>query len=176
MKKSFIITMLVVALVLTGCSTKGEVATECFDFTPVEIVDGLEDCLIDFIAFEVVDNEEKAEKIATYGSITDVFNADKDNIDAMIHYQFNYDDTTHKVSHISFFMDRNSIDAGKRYLYHIYSIASYIDPNTNTDDISTEITNGFDKLDFAIYEGENFVLNAGRNDEYFNVSFTPNTH
>lgn len=176
MKKGLIIIMLLVAVVFTGCSTKGEFAKEYFDFTPVEIVDGLEDCLIDFTPMGVVDNEEKAEKIATYGSIADVFNADKDNIDAMIHYQFNYDDTTHKVSHISFFLDRNSNAAAERYLYHIYSIANFIDPNTNTDDITAAITNGFDELDFAIYEGENFVLNAGRSDEYFNAFFTPNTH
>lgn len=179
MKKGFIFTMLLVALVLTGCSSKGEVKTEetetkYFDFTPADITDELKtNSLIDFTPMGVVENKEKAEKIATFSSITDVFNTDKNDIDAMIHYQFNYDDTVYKVSHISFFMDRNSTKAAERYLYHIFSIAQSIDPNANTDEISTAIENGFNDYDFAIYEGENFELNASRSDDFFNVSFTP---
>lgn len=178
MKKGFIITMLLAAIVLTGCSSNEggkieEAETKYFDFTPREIINELEECLIDFTPMGVVDNEEKAEQIATYSSITDVFNFDKDDIDAMIHYMFTCDDTTHKVSHISFFMDRNSTKAAERYLYHIFSIAQSIDPNANTDEISTAIENGFNDYDFAIYEGKNFKLHASRSGEYFNASFTP---
>ena len=174
MKKGFFITLLASIVLLTGCGTKEEIVEkEYFDFTPTEIVSELEDCLIDFTPMGVVDNEEKAEKIATYSSQTDVFNTNKDDIDAMIHYQFNYDDTTHKVSHISFFMDRNSTKAAERYLYHIYSIASCIDPTADTDEISAAITKGFNELDFAIYKGKCFELGVGRNDEFFTVSFTP---
>ena len=127
MKKRFIIILLTSIVLLTGCDTKGELTKEYFDFTPAEIIDELECCMIDFTAFDVIDNEEKAEKIATYGSITDVFNTDESDTNAMIHYQFNYDDTTYKVSYISFFMDRNASEAAKRYLYHIYShISSYV--------------------------------------------------
>ena len=174
MKKGFIITMLASAILLTGCSTKGEIVEkEYFDFTPTEIVSELEDCLIDFTPMAVVDNKEKAEKIATCSSITDVFNTNKDDIDAMIHYQFNYDDETHKVSYISFFLDRNSAKAAERYLYHLDTIATIIDPNVNTDDIFDAIEKGFNEFDFAIYEGENFELYATRSGEYFNVSFRP---
>lgn len=179
MKKGFIITMLLVALVLTGCNTNEGAKTEkaetkYFDFSPADITDELKtNSLIDFTPMSVVDNEEKAEKIATFSSITDVFNTNKDDIDAMIHYQFNYDDTTYKVSRISFFMDRNSTKAATRYLYHIDAIVLSIDPNANTDDIFEEIEKGFNDYGFAIYEGENFELNASRSDKYFNVSFTP---
>lgn len=179
MKKSFIIMLLVSAIVFTGCGAKNEEAkeetkTEYFDFTATEIVNKVStDWLIDFTPITVVDNEEKIEKIATFNSITDVFNTDKDDIDAMIHYQFHYDDTTHKVSYISFFMDRNSTKAAERYLYHIDAIALSIDPNANTDNIFDAIEKGFNDYDFAIYKGENFELYASRSDEYFNVSFTP---
>lgn len=173
MKKGLIITMLLLSVILTGCSTKGEVEKECFNFTPVEIVSELEECLIDFTARGIVDGNENGEKIATYNSITDVFNTDKNNIDAMIHYLFTYDDITGKVLSISFFMDRNATDAAERYLYHIDTLAECIEPNINTDDIFTAIEKGFNEYDFAIYEGVNFTLNASRSDEYFNASFTP---
>lgn len=147
---------------------------ETFDFTPAEITDELKtNRLIDFTALDIVENKEKAEKIATFSSITDIFNSDEGNIDAMIHYQFNYDDTTYKVSYLSIFMYRNSTAAAERYLYHIYSIARCLDPNTNTDEITTAIENGFNDNDFAIYKGKNFELKASRSKEYFNASFTP---
>lgn len=176
MKKGLIISMLIATVVFTGCSSKGKVKadkTEHFDFTAKEIVSNLEEYLIEFTAFGVVDNEEKTEKIATYSSITDIFNTDKNNLDAMIHYQFVYDYTTDKVSYISFFLDRNSTKATERYLYHIDAIAEVIDPNVDTDDISTTMEKGFNEYDFAIYKGKNFELNVSRSEEYFSASFTP---
>lgn len=178
MKKRFIIALLV-AVVLTGCSVNEgakieEVKTVYFDFSPTEITDELKtNSLIDFTLIDVIDNEEKTEKIATYSSLTDVFNTDKSDINAMIHYRFNYDDTTHKVSYISFFMDRNANEAAERYLYHIYSIVSCIDPNISSDEITETIIKGFTDYDFALYEGENFKLNASRSDKYFDVNFKP---
>lgn len=178
MKKRFIISLLLAAIFITGCNTKGEIAKKeeeklYFDFSHTEIVSNLEDSLIDFTPVSVFDNEDKTEKIATYTSITDVFNTDKSNIDAMIHYQFNYDDETDKVSYIHFFMDRNETKAAERYLYHIYSIAECIEPNVNTDDITATMEKGFNEYDFAIYKGKNFELNVSRSEEYFNASFTP---
>lgn len=178
MKKGLIITMLLISVILTGCSTKGEIETKeeeklSFDFSHTEIVSNLEEWLIDFALIGVYDGKEKPEKIATYTSITDVFNTDKSNIDAMIHYQFTYDDTTDKVSYIHFFMDRNETKAAERYLYHIYSIAEYIEPSVNTDDISATMEKGFNEYDFAIYKGKNFELNVSRSEEYFSASFTP---
>jgi hypothetical protein len=178
MKKRFIATILIAAVSLTGCATKGEdkteeVKTECFNFTSTEIVSNLEELLIEFTPITVVDNEEKREKIATYASQDDVFTTDNETEYGMIHYQFTYDDLTDKVSTISFHIDRNSPAAARRYLYHIYSIASCIDPNANDDDISNAIESGFKEYDFAIYEGENFKLNAFRSDNYFDASFRP---
>lgn len=178
MKKSLIITILLATVILTGCNTKGEIEKkedekQYFDFSHTEIVSMLEDSLIDFTPVSIFDNEDKTEKIATYTSITDVFNTDKSNIGAMIHYQFNYNDTTNKVSYIHFFMDRNETKAAERYLYHIYSIAECVDPNVNTDDISTTMEKGFNEYDFAIYKGKNFELNVSRSEEYFSASFTP---
>ena len=98
MKKRVIISLLAAVLLLTGCNTKGEIVKKeeeklYFDFSHTEIVSNLEEYLIDFTARGIVDGEVKAEKIATYTSITDVFNADKNDVDAMIHYHFTYDDT-----------------------------------------------------------------------------------
>lgn len=179
MKKGFIISMLATAVVLTGCNAPKEEAKDyikkaAFDFTPAEIVDTLRVEEIEFTPMAVVDSKEKDEKIAAYSSLTDVFNTDKENIGAMIHYQFTYDDTTYKVSRIHFFFDRYSTLATFRYLYHIKSIANYIDPNTNWDDISATIDKGFNDYDFAIYEGENFEIYASRSDEILSVSFAPN--
>lgn len=178
MKKGLIITMLLISVLLMGCNTKGEIAKKeeeklYFNFSHTEIVSNLEEYLIDFSNLGVADGEVKAEKIATYTSITDVFNTDKNNIDAMIHYIFAYDDATNKVSYISFFMDRNEIKAAERYLYHIAALAEYIEPNINTDDIFTAIEKGFNKYDSAIYESKGFALNVSRSEEYFNASFTP---
>ena len=178
MKKGFIIILLLAAVVLTGCGTNEgakieEAEIKYFDFTPAEIVGDLENWLIDFTPMGVVDNEEKAETIATYSSITDVFNTNKDDVGAMIHYMFNCDEVTDKVSRIYFFMDKNSTKATERYLYHIDSIALSIDPNANTDDIFDAIEKGFNEFDFAIYEGESFELHASQHDKYYNVSFTP---
>lgn len=178
MKKRVIISLLAAVLLLTGCNTKGEIVKKeeeklYFDFSHTEIVSNLEEYLIDFTARGIVDGEVKAEKIATYTSITDVFNADKNDVDAMIHYLFTYDDTTKKVSYISFFMDRNATKAAERYLYHITAIAECIEPNINSDDIFKVIENGFNEYDFAIYEGKTFELNVSRSEEFFNASFTP---
>ena len=178
MKKGFIITMLLAAIVLTGCGLKGEIKTEeakteYFDFTATEIVNSLEEWLIDFTPFNVVEADEKTEKIVSYTSKTDVFNKDEYDIKANIHYQFTCDDITNKVSSISFFIDKNSAKAAERYLYHIFSIASCIDPNTNTDDISNAIEKGFNENDYAIYRGENFELYALQNDEFLDVLFKP---
>lgn len=180
MKKRLIATLLFLAVVLTGCSTKGEDKTEdaktnCFDFTATEIVNSLEEWLIEFTPIAVVDNEENSEKIVTYTSQNDVFTTDTEAEYDLMHYHFTCDDITNKVSRISFYIDRDSSVATKRYLYHIYSIASCIDPSTNTDDITNTIESGFKEYDFAIYEGESFELNASRSDNYFNVSFTPHT-
>lgn len=176
MKKKIIVILLASAVILAGCSSTKEVAKsiETFDFTPAEMTDELKtNRLIDFTAFDVVDTEEKAEKIATFGSITDIFNDDNGDTDAMIHYSFTYDSTTYNTSCISFFMDRNSTAAAERYLYHIYSIASCIDPSANTEEISSAIENGFNDNGFAIYKGKNFVLNASRSEKYFSANFTP---
>lgn len=178
MKKGFIITLLLTAIVLTGCSSKGEIKTEeakteYFDFSPTEIVNSLEELEIDFIPMGVIDSEEKTEKIATYSSVTDVFNHNKDDIDAIIHYIITYDDTTNKVSKISFFFNRHSTLARWRYLLHLKSIAEYINPNTNWDDISNAIEKGFNENDYAIYRGENFELYATLSDAYLNASFQP---
>lgn len=173
MKKRFIATILTAAVALAGCSTKGEDKTECFDFTSTEIVSSLRDCVIDFTPIAVVDNEENAEKFVTYTSQNDVFTTETDAEYAMIHYQITCDDITDKVSRISFDIDRNSPEAASRYLYHLLSIASCIDPNADDDDITSAIKSGFKEYDFAIYEGESFVLNASRSDNYFNAFFTP---
>jgi hypothetical protein len=173
MKKRVIITMLLLSVVLTGCSTKGEIEKEYFDFTPSEIVSELEECSIDFTAFNDIDGNEKGEKIASYSSKTNIFTTNENNIDETIHYQFIYDDITEKVSHISFFTNRKLTLAAERYLYHIFSIIECIEPNVNTDEISSVIEKGFNEHDFAIYTGEKFKLHVSRSEEYFNASFTP---
>lgn len=177
MKKGLIITLLL-SVILMGCSTKGDIKTkeeekQYFDFSHTEIVSKLEEYLIDFTDSGIVDGKEETEKIATYTSITDVFNADKNNIDAMMHYLFTYDDLTENVTRIHFFIDRNSTKSAERYLYHLDAMAESIEPNVNTDDIFTAIEKGFNNYDSAIYEGENFELYASRNEEYFSASFTP---
>ena len=177
MKKGFIITMLLAAIVLTGCGSKGEIKTEeakteYFDFTATEIVSSLEEeFLIDFTPITVVDSYKETEKILSYTSETDIFNRDEYNIKANIHYQFTCDDITNKVSSISFFIDKNSIKAAERFFLHLFSIASCIDPNTNTDDVGNAIEKGFDENDCALYRGENFELYAYQNDKYLDVLF-----
>lgn len=174
MKKGFIISILLAAVVLAGCSTKGEIATDYFDFTRAEIIDGIEACDIGMTISVITDSEEKTEKIAAYTSTKDGF-TDIEGLSSPkpINYLITYDDTTYKVSRVCFFFDRNTALADFRYLLHTKSIAEYIDPNANWDDISSTIDNGFNELDFAIYDGEKFTLHASRDDKYFNVSFTP---
>ena len=174
MKKSFIILFLVFAVILTGCDAKKEgVKTEYFDFAATEIVESLKSCSIDMTANTIVESEEKNEKIYDYTSHSDSFTDIEGVSSSPIHYIFTCDDTTNKVSHILFFFDRNSGLAYFRYLLHLKSIAEYIDSNINWDDVSSAIAKGFDELDYAIYEAENFELHVSRNEEYFNASFYP---
>ena len=179
MKKGFIITLLLTAIVLTGCSSKGEIKTEeakteYFDFSPTEIVSRLEEeFLIDFTPFNVVDSYKETETIVSYTSKTDIFNRDEYDINANIHYQFTCDDITNKVSSISFLIDKNSAKALERYFLHMLSIATCIDTNTNIDDISNAIEKGFNENDYAIYRGENFELYATQNDKFLDVLFNP---
>lgn len=171
--------LLVSAIIITGCGTKNEgvkaeTKTEYFDFTESEMVDKLStDWLIDFTPIAVVDNKEKTGKIASYTAEVPVLNMGGEGDANMMHYLFAYDDTTNEVSHISFFTNRDEQKAAEYFLYHIYAISQSIDQNANTDDITTAIKNGFNECDFATYNGVNFELNAFRNDEYFDASFTP---
>lgn len=179
MKKGFIITLLVSAVILTGCGAKNdgvkeEEKKEYFDFTASEMVDRLgAEWLIDFTPIAVVDNEEKTEKIANYTAEVTFFDLDGDDAVPTLEYMFTCDDTTDKVSYILLFTDRGTAEAAGHFLYHISAIVQGIDPNANTEDIDTAIENGFNEYDFAIYEGEKYVLHASRSDEYFSVSFSP---
>lgn len=179
MKKNLIITLLVSAIIITGCSTnnegvKEETKTEYFDFTATEIVNKVStDWLIDFTPVMVVDNEEETEKIFTYSSTNDVFYTSDDIIGESASYSIVCDDKASKASSISFFFDKDSTEVTERFLYHISSIAQSIDPNVNTDDVLETINNGFNDNDFAIYNGDKFNLFVSCSDEYFNALFTP---
>lgn len=184
MKKRFVITLLLAAVFLNGCGAEREAdkteinkaeekQTECFAFTVTEIVDKLNaDCLIDFTPIAVVDNKEKTAKIATYTSSATAFNIDSAENTPMMHFSFNYDNKTDKVSRISFFTDRDEAKAFEHYLYHVLSIAQSIDPNVNTNDISNTIRTGLNNNEFATYTGKNFDMFASCSGDFLNASFT----
>lgn len=180
MKKRVIISLLATVLLFTGCNTKGEIVKKkeeklYFDFSHTEIVRHLEDkCFMKFTPIAVIDSKTEGEKIATYTVETILYGTE--NVDELVHYQFYYNDTTKKVSYISFFLNRDALLAGNRYPHHIYSIVEYINPddeNVKTGTLTPLIQEEFDKYDFAIYEGGNFELHASRSDDYFDASFRP---
>lgn len=174
MKKRFIITLLVSALVFTGCGTKNEEEkTQYFDFTKNEIVNELEEWLIDYTLITIIDYEE-TEKIATYTCGSDVITITNGVDDGLLHYKFVYNDETNKVSSISFFLEEDIEQSRARYLYHISSISQSIDPNVNIDEIYDTVKDGLNGEGFAIYNSENFILHASKSDDYFNAHFKPN--
>jgi hypothetical protein len=173
MKKRFIITMLLVALVLTGCSSKGEDKKERFDATVTELVETLNSkYVIGLTPVMVIDAEEKGTKIASY---TCPIGNSKN-----IHYMVHYDETTDNVSYISFFFDKNIGDIKKALTYyyiHIGAIAEIIEPTVDIGAIYDEISNvngvneGFDGS--ATYKTEEFYMSASCDDTYFHANFTP---
>ena len=150
-----------------------EPETECFDFSYPEIISNLKECQIDFSNLLIIDGSETGEKTATYDSISDIFNTDKTNLDESIKYFFSYDDKTDKLTSFFFNINRGSTKVAERYLYHIYSIAEYIEPDINTEDIANTIINELKEDEGAIYEGENFILYAFLNEDNFTAMFKP---
>lgn len=175
MKKRFIIMLLSSVILFTGCGSKvekEETKTEYFNFTPTELITELEECLIDVTPMGDFETEDKTARVAAYASTTDVFQTDSENVSSQIHYQITYDDITDKASYISFFLSKDATKAHERYLYHIFSIASFIDGNINTDNLSDAISAGLSENDFAIFTGEKFKLHVTSSEEYLDASFT----
>lgn len=176
MKKLFIITLLLTAVFLNGCSAERKAEkteankVECFDLKFTDFIDAVESCLIDLTPMGDFENEDKTARIATFTSATDVFQTVGTG-DALIHYQITYDDETEKVSYISFFIDKDTTNARARYLYHMCSIAKIIDESINTDDISDAISTGLHEEKIAVYTWEKFKLFASCSDKYLSVSF-----
>lgn len=171
MKKGFIIMLLVSAVVLTGCGAKNEGAkTECFDFTETEIVSELESCLIDFVQMAVVDDKDK--NIVSYISTDDVFTTDNEEVYASMHYSIVCNKTTDEVQSISYFIDKNSTKAAERFFYHLFSIASSIDPNADSDTMADAIESDNGDVD-GLYFGNNFTVSAYCIGDDYHAYFTP---
>lgn len=176
MKKRFIATILIAAVSLTGCATKGEKEAKYFDFTASEFVEAMSDnFLLSLDYFTTIEDEENSSEMSTY-----LWHAD-DNIDNSFHYQIEYNDTTEKVSHISFFFDKSFKgdleDARIYYLLHIGAIAEIIEPGIDTEVIFDAISNvngiNEDADGMATYKGKDFSLLAYCLDTSFNASFGP---
>ena len=179
MKKSFIATILIAAVSLTGCATKKEEekVTEYFDFTATEFVDYLaEEWLIDLVPITTIDDAEGQGKISTF-----TFSTENDSIDTMMHYMISYDDITKKISYISFNFDKSFMDdlsnARTRFRYHIGCIAEFIEPGIDAETVFDAISNvngiNEDADGMATYKGKDFSLLAYCLDTSFNASFRP---
>lgn len=177
MKKVLLVALLVASVLLSGCSTKVEPEQESetayFNFTASELICNLEEWMIDFLPMGVFDSEDGTEKISAYTSSNDVFTTEEKDY-ANIHYSIVYDDTTNKVSSISFFLDRNSVSAAERLFYHLVCIAKTIDENEELDNITAEIINDDKELE-GIYEGERLKVCAINTDGYYDIYITPTT-
>lgn len=199
MKKILILT-LAALFVFNGCSNKGETKeeiieevkkevlkeitkeateekTEYFDFTVTDIVSEIQKSSIVLTPISVVDSKETGEKIATYTSQKDTFTTDE-NVDyPLMHYSIAYDDTTGKVSDISFFLDTNSENGYKRFFVHIYNTVSSLEMlYTDFGEDWTELgeVENIGSTQYFTYQGKHFGLLAFQTENYCNASFTPN--
>lgn len=167
MKKRFIATILIAAVSITGCATKKN--AERFGITATELVETMSDeFLLNLEHSDTIDDTENDTKISVYSWRT------YENQDKPFYYQISYDDTSEKVSHISFFFNKSIEDARIYYLLHIGAIAEILQPGIDTEAVFDAISNVNDNADVTeMYEGENFNLFASCGDVYFNASFSP---
>ena len=186
MRKILILT-LAALFVFTGCSNKGEATEEntktaiketkeYFNFTVTDIVSEIQKSNIVLTPITIVDDEETGEKIATYTSQKDTYTTDE-NIDyPLMNYLITYDDTTGKVSDVSFFLDTNSENGYKRFFNHIYNTVSslemlYTDMGEDWAALGEVENINLDK-DFS-YQGKHFYLYAFQSGKYCNAGFSP---
>lgn len=177
MKRVILLIVVVLAVSLTGCSTKAEeTKTACFDFTVTELLDYFEsECGIYAESPRVIDMEDGSKLVSfTFMTINDT-------ADTKMHYSITYDGETDCVYSISFFFGKDFMEdltsAITRYYYHIYAISEKIESGIDTDTISDTIQETMRLTDwkegFAIYESDTFCLFASCSEDYFDAYFTP---
>lgn len=178
MKKVLSVALLVASVLLSGCSTKVEPEQnnekEYFDFSTSEFIGNLDEWVIGLTPMGGFDSEDGTEKIASYTSSNDAFTTDIENDYSFIHYSIVSDAATNKVSSISFFLDRKSVNADVSLFYHLSCIAEIIDENEELDNIAEDIVNDDRELE-GIYEGERLKVFAFNSDEYYTIYITPTT-
>lgn len=180
MKKSFIIMLLVSAIIITGCGTKNEgvkeeTKTEYFDFTVTDFVDTLSEEYFTHLTLISTVPVDDGIKINSYTCGTLGYSP-------LVHYQISYDEKTEKVTHISFFLDKDfETDLSDlvlaHYFIHVQTVSSVIEPDIDNEALLDEIVTGFaeKKLNTsaALCERKKFTLYAFNSDSYFDASFQP---
>lgn len=184
MKKRFIITLLVSALILTGCGAKNEGAkeetkTEYFDFTVTEFVETLDDEYYTHLTYnDAVPLDD--------GTITNTYThgSPGDSSAPMVHYRINYDEKTEKVLRITFTIHKD-LDTDDHvlnlthYFLHVAEVSSVIEPDIDSEALLDEIVEGFAEneinINAALCDREKFNLFATNGDSYFDAMFTPKT-
>lgn len=177
MKQRFIIMLLVSFVLFTGCGSKseGEKLEEntisYFDFTVSDFVDTLSEEYFTHLTFVTAVTKDDGTKTNTYTNGTP-----GDNSAPMVHYLVSYDKTTEKVTHISFFLNKEfETDISDlvltHYFLHVGAVASAIEPNIDSGALMDEIADGFTENEFAVCNREKFSLHAFSG-EYLDASFT----
>lgn len=154
-----------------------EEQTTYFDFTVTEFVDTLwDEGFIHLSYFDTVPLDD--------GSVVNTYTNGNtsDSSAPMVHYLITYDKQTEKVSHISFFLNKDfetdaSSSALVHYLLHVDAVSRTIESDIDTATLFDEIVQGFSENELdsntVFCEREKFTIIALENDSYYDASFAP---
>lgn len=148
-----------------------------FEFTVTEFVDTLGDEYFTHLTYIATVPLDDGSIVNTY-----THGSPSDSSAPMVHYQITYDETTEKVSHVSFFLDKNfktdiSNLALTHYFIHVGIVSSVIEPDIDAEALMDEIAKGFTEnelnVKMAFCDREKFTIIALENDSYYDASFAP---